>query len=733
MNLLSNNRTAISRGLSIGIVVILILAAVVAIYYVTLPGPSSSTTAPPTTTTTPPTTTTTTPPTTSTSPTSTATTGAIPSTMVYEWAETYANLDPDITYFSADYNVVQNVYEPLVYYNYTCSTCVVPWLAQSVQGNAGGTAYTFTLRSGIKFADGEPLNSTSVFFGLNRALVYDGSTGTGHGTQASWEDQQMVNATLCTFCSGSAQKYGAAYADAWLAKNFVQITGPLTFTVNVKIPNAAFLFIMTQPLNDPLPPTYVMQKDLALWSQSSNGYTLPNPTLSGSLTNQIKQYLEDLSATCNSGVTPSGCARSYLDDSPDGSLASTGPYILTKNDATNNIQTIQANPNYWGGPNKVFPKITTITFKFVPSQTTREIDLKSAASSGQAMAIDLETTNLYDVANRGQWLNNNKLESDVSGVTLYGPYPGLSLSFDPFNTNVTSATTGQFYKFQPFADLRFRTAFADAVNMTTEWNSVGNRIGQVAPNVIPPGLPPEGSYNASIKPAYSFNPDLAAQLLLQAMQNPITSFNFVNGTKAPAGVFDNHFGCATLSSGKCSNPITQSITLIFPTGDTFDEAVFNDMAGVIDNISTTYNMGLTVSVEPLPIGTELVEGTFSSPSHLYMYALGWFDDYPWVLDFTLNMLTFPGSYEGSMGMNYPSANALYQSSVTASQQNNIPLLIHYSNQLLEFANSHVLYLWTVTGANYVTMTSNVQGFYWNTNASPAANGGVGPEFFASLY
>jgi ABC-type transport system substrate-binding protein len=442
MNLISKNRTAISRGLSIGIVVVLILAAIGAVYYVTLPGPGTTTT-PRGTTSTSSTGSTTSGPTSTTSTTSgVSTTGAIPSTINYEWAETYANLDPGITYFSGDYNIVQNIYEPLLYYNYTCSTCVVPWLAQSFAGNAGGTAYTFTLRSGIKFADGEPLNSTSVFFGLNRSLIYDGSTGTSHATQASWEDQQMVNSSLCTFCSGTAQKYGAAYADAWLAKNFVQITGALTFTINVKIPNAAFQYIMTQPLNAPLPPAYVMQKDLALWSQSSNGYTLPNPTLSGSMSNQIKQYLEDLSATCNSGATPSGCARSYLDDSPNGSMASTGPYILVKNDATNNIQTLAANPNYWGGPNKVFPKITNVIFKFVPSQTTREIDLKSAASSGQAMAIDLETTNLYDVANRQQWLGNNKLVSDVPGVSLYGPYPGLSLSFDPFNTNVTSATTG---------------------------------------------------------------------------------------------------------------------------------------------------------------------------------------------------------------------------------------------------------------------------------------------------
>ena len=705
---------AISFAVAAIILILIVVAAIAGVYFAYYAPKTSTTTMTSTST--------------SSSPTS------IPSTFTYEWASTYENLDPGYSYFSADYNILQNVYEPLVYYNETCSTCVIPWLAQSVTPNAAGTQYNFTLRSGIKFADGEPLNSTSVYFGLNRALVLDGSTNLGHGTQASWMIQQMVDPSMCTFCSGVAQTYGKAYADAWLAQDFVTITGPLSFTINLKIPNAAFMYIFTQPLTYPLPPGYVMQKDLALWTQSSTGYTLPYPTLSGSLITQIKEYLEDLSSTCNSGSTPSGCARSYLDDSFDGSLAGTGPYTITSNDATTNVITLTANPNYWGGPHGVYPKIKTVIFKFVADQTTREIDLKDAASSGQAMAIDLEPTNLYDIADRSTWLSTGKLVSTVPGVALYGPWPGLSEAFDPFDTNVSNILTSSFYTFQPFADLRIREAFSDAVNMTAEWQSVDNEVGQVGLNVVPPGLPPTGAYNDTIKPTYSFNPDKAAQLLLSAMEHPITKFTYVNGTAAPPGVFSNTFGCPTLNAkGVCNSPVAQTITLIYPTGDTTDESIFNDIAGVIDNISTTYNMGLTVAVVPMPIGTLVSEGPTSVPTHLYMYSLGWFDDYPWVLDFTLNMLTYPGSYEGADGMNYPAANQLFQNSVNASEHSNIPQLLHYSNLLNEFANKEDLYLWTFTGSNYVAMTSNVQGFYWNTNSAPSANGGVGPEFFASLY
>jgi len=317
-------------------------------------------------------------------------------------------------------------------------------------------------------------------------------------------------------------------------------------------------------------------------------------------------------------------------------------------------------------------------------------------------------------------------------VSLYGPYPFLGVTFDPFSSNVTSALTGSYYKFQPFADQRIRLAFADAVNMTSEWISAADKLGQPAPNVIPPGLPPNGVFNASIKPAYSYSPDAAAQLLLKAMENPITSFKFTNGTAAPAGFFNNAFGCAALTNGKCSNPIAQSIPLTYGTGDTTDEAIFNDLAGTINNISSTYNMGLSVTVQPLPTGQMLTEA-FSVPNHLYAYALGWIDDYPWVLDFTGNMLAYPGTYPGTDGMNFPALTALYQQSLKASASGNTAALISDSNQMNALSNQYVMYLWTFDSVNFVTMTSNVQGLFWNTSMGSAASNGVGPEYFATLY
>jgi peptide/nickel transport system substrate-binding protein len=720
---MNRERHAISRSVTIGVVVVLLLIAVVAGIELSSKSSSSSTTSSSTTGS-------------STGKSSTAS-GAVPGTITYESAETIQYLDPAVSYYSYDYNIMQNVYEPILWYNGANATDVIPWLAQSYTG--GPTQYQFTLRSGIKFADGEALNSSAVWFAINRALINDGSSPVGHGTQSGWLIQQLSNQSLSSFFNG-AQTYGSSYVAEWLKANFIQVTGTLTFNVNVMNPNVAFPYLFANPVVDPVAPGYVMQHDLAMWTASGAGYTLPYSTLSGNFTQKSIEYFDDLSATCNAGSSPAGCGATYLNAAAQGSMAGTGPYTITSDDTSTNTITLQANPNYWGGPyqfmtpagSKIAAQIKTVVFKFVADQTTREIDVQNAAKSGQAMAIDVESTNLYDVASKSAWLNSGTLNSTVNGVSVYGPYPFLGVTFDPFSTNVTSPLTGAYYSFQPFADQRLRLAFADAVNMTQEWISNADKLGQVAPNVVPPGLPPAGVYNSSNGPAYRYNPDQAASLLLLAMQNPVRAFHFTNGTLAPPGLFNNTFGCTTLTNGRCTNPVPQTIQITYATGDTSDEAIMNDIAATINNASLTYNMGLTVSVQPLPAGQELTEA-FSVPNHLYFYAFGWIDDYPWVLDFTGNMLAYPGTYPGADGMNFGAINSLYKASLSDSASGNLNALISDSNKMNALANQEVMYLWTFDNVNFVTMTSNVQGLYWNSNLGSAAANGVGPEYFASLY
>ena len=205
--------------------------------------------------------------------------------------------------------------------------------------------------------------------------------------------------------------------------------------------------------------------------------------------------------------------------------------------------------------------------------------------------------------------------------------------------------------------------------MTSINTSVNNNLGQVALNVIPPGLSPPGSYNPNNAPIYSYNLDQVQNLLLDAMMNPLTSFTFKNGTAAPSGTFNNAFGCSTLNSaGKCDHPIPQTITLVPQTGITTDIAIMNTIAGNVNNVSATYNMGLTVSVETLPAGSQLTEA-FSG--NLYMYALGWFADYPWSTDFLGPMYAPSQTYPGPDGWNLAAMGTLFQDAVSKSSSGDL--------------------------------------------------------------
>jgi ABC-type transport system substrate-binding protein len=718
----ATRRSAVSRA-AVGIIVIVIIAiGGAAAYFLSMPAATT-----PTTTTTQPQTTTTQTQTTTTQ--STIPTGKIPSSITYETVSTIQFLDPQVSYDIYGASVEQNIYEPLLWFAGSNGVNVIPWLANNYTITNGGQTFTATLRSGIKFADGETLNSSDIYFTYNRLLVMDGSAPIGHGTQASWIIQQLENTSLSTTLCGCSQTYGNSYVAAVLAENFVTMLGSNKVQLNIMHPNSALPYLLGNLWANIVAPDFVMQHDLALWTQSSLGYTLPYPTLSGNLTQRMDQYFDDYSATCNAGATPKGCAATYLDSSTGGSLAGTGPYTIQSVDTSANVITLQANPNYWGGPNgTIHAQIPTVVYRYVPDQTTREIDLQNAAASGKAMVIDVATTNIYDVANRATWLTQGKLQSSLSGVTIYGPYTQYATYFIPLDTNVTNPFTGTYYSFQPFADLRLREAVADSVNLTLIDQQVNNNLGAVANELEPPGIPPTGAYNSSLKTSYSYNPGEVQTLLLSAMENPITSFKFENGTAAPSGLFSNAFGCAQLTSGTCAHPTPQSFSLVYAEGDTVDQAILGAVAQTINNVSATYNMGLTVSTTPLPCG-QMTSEAFSG--QVYGWAescFGWFDDYPFSLDFLGPILSPGGIYTGPGGWNLNQMGTYWQDAQQASAAGNLAGVVSATNSMAALGNKDVSDIWTFYPDIYMVMTSNVQGFYFN----PAIYTTGEPQYFAAL-
>ncbi len=86
-------------------------------------------------------------------------------------------LDPALAYETAGGEIIQNVYETLVFYDGAATDKFVPQLAESWEVSEDGATYTFKIRSGVKFHDGADLTASDVAYSFQRGLLFGGYSG----------------------------------------------------------------------------------------------------------------------------------------------------------------------------------------------------------------------------------------------------------------------------------------------------------------------------------------------------------------------------------------------------------------------------------------------------------------------------------------------------------------------------------------------------------------------------
>ncbi|MFZ5884301.1 MAG: ABC transporter substrate-binding protein, partial [Chloroflexota bacterium] len=86
-------------------------------------------------------------------------------------------LDPALAYETAGGEIIQNVYETLVFYDGEATDKFVPQLAESWEVSEDGKVYTFKIRSGVKFHDGADLTASDVAYSFQRGLLFGGYSG----------------------------------------------------------------------------------------------------------------------------------------------------------------------------------------------------------------------------------------------------------------------------------------------------------------------------------------------------------------------------------------------------------------------------------------------------------------------------------------------------------------------------------------------------------------------------
>jgi peptide/nickel transport system substrate-binding protein len=153
------------------------------------------------------------------------------------------SLDPAWAYDTASGEVIFNVYETLLFPKKDTTTDFVPMLATSWDVSPDGKTYTFHIRQGVKFQDGQDLTPQDVAYSLWRAITIDRAGG------PSWillqpffglDVQSFENDVVKKQFNGDWTKAAQAVEDAITFDNKAG-----TVTMNLKQPYGPFLQILT--------------------------------------------------------------------------------------------------------------------------------------------------------------------------------------------------------------------------------------------------------------------------------------------------------------------------------------------------------------------------------------------------------------------------------------------------------------------------------------------------------
>jgi ABC-type transport system substrate-binding protein len=85
-------------------------------------------------------------------------------------------LDPARAYDTSAGEVIQNVYETLVFYDGGATDKFVPQLAESWKTSDDGKTWTFTIRKGVKFHNGDVLTPSDVAYSFQRGILQGGTS-----------------------------------------------------------------------------------------------------------------------------------------------------------------------------------------------------------------------------------------------------------------------------------------------------------------------------------------------------------------------------------------------------------------------------------------------------------------------------------------------------------------------------------------------------------------------------
>ncbi|HXZ89655.1 MAG TPA: ABC transporter substrate-binding protein [Candidatus Dormibacteraeota bacterium] len=384
-----------------------------------------------------------------------------PTSLVVEEESQPDSLDPAVTYTTPGWEVVEQVYQGLLAPNGTSFTTYIGSLAQNWTVSSDGMTYTFNLRPGVTFSNGDPFNAYVEWFSIYRTLVMNqapawilgqnlaASNGAGFNITDSilnsinYTNPSQKDLSYMTFANQSVEVVSSN-----------QLVLHLGYGYNGKVPYSAFLATLITPMAMAVDPNVV----------EANG---------GVVAGQPNNYLET-------------------------HALGTSFYKLQSWVQGQSISLLK-NQNYWGTsvpPSDlnyaIQPAILDAINFYYKGTSAMIADLQSNA----AQMIIVPSTQ-YNVLKQAASITAN-----IMPIVFGSSESIIFIYMDP-------------YAFAPFHDLRVRQAVSYAIDYKSIIHSVYNDLATQWIGPVPPGFPEYNASTSGLQP-YQYNPTMAASLLAQA-------------------------------------------------------------------------------------------------------------------------------------------------------------------------------------------------------------------------
>lgn len=428
------SRAAIGRAQGIAIIVVLVVAIAGAAYFY-----STSTTG----------------------ETTGTSTGQLPTSIVVEEESQPDSMDPAVSYTTPGWEIMEQVYQGLVAPDGTSYNTYIGVLARDWTVSSDGMTYTFTLRSGVTFSNGDPFNAYVMWFSIYRNLVMNQAPAwilSQNLAAGNGADFNITDTILNSIDYANPSSQDLAYMTA--SNQSVQASAPdqliihLGYGSNGMAPYSAFLATLSIPIAMAVDPQVVKANGGVVADQPNNWM---ETHAIGTSFFELQSWIQGQSVT------------------------------LIKNQ------------NYWGANVPVAERnyaiqpaiLDTVNLYYKP-MSTMIADLK--ANTAQMI---IPPSSQYGALKQTQGVSVSILP------TAFGS--SQSIIFVYMDPNA----------FPPFQDRRVRQAISYAIDYKSIIHTVFNDLASQWIGPVPPGFPYYNESTQGLQP-YQFDPVKAANLLAEA-------------------------------------------------------------------------------------------------------------------------------------------------------------------------------------------------------------------------